>query len=128
MNRAVGDEGFWDYPLVWLILEKIVLASVVPALVLLAVNPMAFDLKQRISAAIAVVAIGCFVAFTIEKQWGNKPITNQLSSQPSVPAITIEQKATDSPCSNVVGGKNTILDCSPEREKPNAPKRAPTGP
>ena len=78
---------------------------------------MGFDVKQRISAAIAVIAIGCFVAFTLEK--GAASSTTQSAPEP-VPPIVIEQKATDSTCSNVIADRDAKVDCSPGLENKDA--------
>jgi hypothetical protein len=69
--------------LVLLFAEKVVLAAVVPSLTLLAVNPMRFDPHQQVSAAIAVVAIGYFVAHTLErKNEAQKPFVPLVQSAP----------------------------------------------
>jgi hypothetical protein len=100
---------------VWLLLEKVVLVGIVPALVLLATNPMAFDLKQRISGAVALIAIAFFVSFSIEKHAG-KPTNAEPQIVPLSEAV-IEQKADRSNCSNLVAGKDAKIECSPPEEK-----------
>src|ERR1035437_6817690 len=59
--------------IVILFAEKVFLAAVVPSLTLLAVNPMKFDSHQQVSAAIAVIAIGYFVAHTLERKSETQP-------------------------------------------------------
>ena len=115
MDRAVAWEAFWDRPLVWLILEKVVLASVVPALVLLGANPMGFDWKQRIAAAIAVIAIGCFVAFTIEKRGA----TSEANPLPSTTGPSINR--TDGPQSPIMPNNSGTVTITDEGTKPDHP-------
>jgi hypothetical protein len=73
MGRAGRNERLES--LVLLFAEKVILAAVVPSLVLLAANPMKFDSHQQFSAAIAVLAIGYFVAHTLQNNTGAKTST-----------------------------------------------------
>jgi hypothetical protein len=98
---------------VWLILEKIVLAGVIPALALLGANPMAFHLKQRISGVIAVIAIGCFVAFTIEKRG--------ISPAPSPPPPPSTVNRTSGPESPIMPNNSGTVNINSEPANPEHP-------
>ena len=108
--------------LVLLFADKVVLAAVVPLLVLLVANPMNLDRPQQASAAITILAIGYFVAHTIEKTNAAKippgPTTlQQPASTSSGPATT---EGDHSPA--VTGNGNSF-----RYETPPPPKKKPMG-
>lgn len=90
--------------LVPLFAEKVILAAVVPLCVLLVVNPMQFDRHQQISAIIALLAGGYFVAHTLEKQARARP----------APAPTVMNRPAQSTATpSAPGSASTMGACSP---------------
>jgi hypothetical protein len=84
---------------------------------------MGFDWRQRISGAIAIIAFGCFAAFTLERHGSSVPTATLPAAAPApVPTPIIEQKATDSVCSNVVAGGDAKVDCPAGKENGSAKK------
>jgi hypothetical protein len=85
--------------------EKVALAAVVPLCVLLAANPMKFDLQQQISGAVFLPATGYFIAHTLEKRAAPEAPASifQPVQDTSIPAPA-PQIAED--CSSNVNGDN----------------------
>ncbi len=78
---------------------------------------MGFDWKQRISAAVAVVAIGCFVAFTIEKRGATSAVVTPLSPPQPEPSIN----RTNGPQSPIMLNNSGTVTITNEETKPNHP-------
>jgi hypothetical protein len=138
MNRENLTLRIWwetDVP-VWV--EKVVLPVLAAALMaLIFVNPMKFDWPQRISLFIALLAFSYFLSHTLHlRNEANRLGSVKRSSQGSSPAkvqpgsatSTINQKAEDSDCSNVVAGGDANVNCPPAEEKSNAKKSVPKSP
>ena len=120
MERAARNG--WFESLVLLFAEKVILAAVVPSLVLLVVNPMRFDAHQQASAAIAIIAIGYFVAHTIQHRSnptqtapaptagiGSLPTTSHANDSAAAPAATMPSPAP-------LAGQSSADKTSPERK------------
>jgi hypothetical protein len=106
-----------------------VLATTVTAIVW--VNPMKFDMQSRFALFIGVLAFAFLVSHQLHLRSeairaGTAPVTSApaaaASGTASAPSPTIEQKAADSVCSNVVAGKDAKIDCSTEQENGSAKK------
>jgi hypothetical protein len=110
-------------------LERFVLpmlaAGVIAVIVL---NPFKFDWHQRAGLLLVVVGLAYFAARTVQLE--NRTSQALSPSSPvgppsipsSLPAPVVEQKATDSTCSNVVAGKDAKIDCSAKQENGSGQK------
>jgi hypothetical protein len=107
--------------LVILFSEKVVLAAVAPLLVLLVVNPMKFDLHQQISAAIVLLAMGYFVAHTLEKKAAAPPAPSVATPvQPSRATGAATTHGNNSPANT--GDGNTFGSGDPKKPPPKPKK------
>ena len=139
MERASVVERIWYESAVPIFLERFILPVLAAGLIaVIVLNPFKLDGHRRVALLVVVIGLAYFVARTI--QITGKEHTGPLATPevptPHQPAQTttpksqpvIEQKATESTCSNVVAGKDANINCSPEQEKPNVPKHNPKGP
>ena len=133
MSRASLAERIWYETSVPVFLERFVLPALVTVLIgVILLNPFKFDWQQQIALAIVVVGLAYFVGHTVHlRNEASKPTAvPSITEQPVAPPTTsptIQQSAKDSTCSNVVGGKDVQIDCSPPGSK-NAkkpPQKAP---
>jgi hypothetical protein len=67
MDRAKA----WDHPLVWLLIERVVLGGIASVLVVLILNPMDFDWQYRIATGMVVIGVGWMAAHAVETR--NRP-------------------------------------------------------
>ena len=82
-------------------------------------NTMGLDKHQRISLAIALIAIAYFLGHTAYKRPKTQQPAVATTLQASPP--TVSQTATDSTCTNVTAGNNANVNCSPQKESKDAP-------
>jgi hypothetical protein len=96
-----------------------------------------FGAKHPTASFIAVMVLGAIVfggVWQIAAHQYEKAKSVGITSTPlghanaPVTGVTVEQNSTDSPCSNVVAGKDATINCPPEQEKPNDTKRTPKSP
>ena len=125
MNRASLADRIWYESSVPVFGEKFVLpvlAAAVMAIVIL--NPMKWDWQSRLALFIGITAFAFLLSHQIHLR--NEAIrTGTAPTQLNAPAATIEQKATDSACSNVVAGRDATVDCPSDQKDHDAKKTNP---
>ncbi len=93
-------------------LERFVLPVLATSVItVILFNPFKWDLQQRISAFVLVLALAYFVGHTLtKKKLETVPAAQQ--QVPSTSAPSVNQSASDSTCSNVNAGKDATVNCS----------------
>jgi len=138
MNRENIAQIIWWETDVPVFLEKFILPILAAAfMALMFVNPMKFDWRSRISLFIALTALAYFLSHMLHLRneairMGSEKHSSQgpspAKTQPTSVAPSIQQKARESNCSNVVAGGDANVNCPPVEEKQDAKKSGPKSP
>lgn len=99
--------------------EKVLLALVVPLIVLILGNPVTFDLQQRISGIIALLAVGYFLAHSLQKRTETQNVSPpSVQSTPAPGATSVSGPAvTSGPDSPAVSGSGNTITYGPREAK-----------
>jgi len=91
----------------------------------------AFLVSRSLSFSLAIVGIG-LLCVAMTQLWHEAPPKSAPAPKPPTseqqPGQKIDQKATDSNCSNVIAGRDAKVDCSPGAENKDAKKHPPKNP
>ncbi len=113
-------------------IEKVLLSvGAVAFSYLIWINPMKFDWIQRSTLGLSVLLFLFSLSYTLhlrnEAIRLGHPAAPEQSTQavPSATTPNVDQSARDSTCSDVYGGKDVTIKCSPPPENKNATKPSP---